>query len=94
VDTPDKAVIEADRLLEELMSQRGFTVGDYEQETSDLSVHHPRVVQNFRAAHVLAQQQRHGNATTDDLRAAILQYRVLYEELLGRPVSYSNEVKL
>jgi hypothetical protein len=94
VDTPDKAVVEADRLLEEFMSQRGFTVGDYEQETSDLSVHHPGVVQNFRAAHVLAEQQRHGNVTTDDLRAAILQYRVLYEELLGRPVSYSNEVKL
>jgi len=94
VDTPGKAVIDADRLLEELMSQRGFTVGDYEQQTSDLSVHHPSVVHNYRAAHVLAEQQRHGNANTDDLRAAILQYRVLYEELLGRPVTYSNEVKI
>jgi hypothetical protein len=87
VDTPGKAAIEADRLLKELMSQRGFTVGDYEQETSDLSVHHPSVVRNFRAAPVLAEQQRHGNATSDDLRAAFLQYRVLYEKLLGRPVS-------
>ena len=94
VDTPDKAVIEADRLLEELMSQRGFAVGDYEQQTSDLSVHHPGVVQNYRAARVLAEQQRHGNATTDDLRAAILQYRVLYEELLGRPVINSKEARL
>jgi len=94
VDAPRKAVVEADRLLEELMSQRGFTVGDYEQQASDLSVHHPSVVQNYRAAHVLAEQERHGTATTDDLREAIIQYRVLYEELLGRAVSYANEVKL
>jgi len=88
------AVIEADRLLEKLMSQRGFTVGDYEQQTSDLSVHHPSVVQNYRAAHVLAEQERRGQATTADLREAIIQYRALYEELLGRRVSNSNEVIL
>jgi len=94
VDAPGKAVIEADQLLEELMSQRGFTVGDYEQQTSDLSVHHPRVVQNYRAAHLIADQERQGKATTEDLRDAIIQYRVLYEELLGHPVFQSNEVKL
>ena len=94
VDTPGKAVIDADRLVEDLMGQRGFNVGDYEQQTSDLSVHHPGLVQNYRAAHVIADQERHGQASTEDLREAIIQYRVLYEELLGRSVTHSNEVKL
>ena len=92
VDAPGKSLIEADRLLEELMSQRGFSVGDYEQQTSDLSVHYPGLVQNYRVARVIADKERHGEAATEDLRAAMIQYRVLYEELLGRPISHSNEV--
>jgi hypothetical protein len=92
VDVPGKAVMEADRLLEELMTQRGYPVGDFEQQAGDLSVHHPRVVGSYRMARVIADSERRGKATTEDLREAIVQYRVLYEELLGRPVSYS-EVK-
>jgi len=94
VDAPGKSLIEADRLLEELMSQRGFTVGDYEQQTSDLSVHYPGLVQNYRVARVVADKERHGQAATEDLREAMIQYRVLYEELLGRPVAHQNEVKI
>jgi hypothetical protein len=93
VDTPAKAVMEADHLLEQLMSQRGYSVGDYEQQASDLSVHHPRLVENYRMARVIADSQKRGEATTDDLRQALIQYRVLYEELLGRPISYPTEVK-
>ena len=92
VDTPGKAVTEADKLLEQLMSQRGYPVGDFEQQAGDLSVHHPRVVESYRAAHAITDSARHGNATTEDLREAIIKYRVLYEELLEYPVSYSSEV--
>ena len=87
VDVPGKAVMEADRLLEQLMSQRGYPVGDFEQQASDLSVHHPHAVGNYRVARVIADSERRGKATTEDLREAIVRYRTLYEELLERPVS-------
>jgi len=93
VDDPGQAVIEADRLLEQLMAQRGYPTGDFEQQASDVSVDHPRVVQDYRAAHVIAEQQRQGHASTEDLREALIHYRALYEELLSPSLTIANEVK-
>ena len=88
VDTPGKAVLEADRLFEQLMGERGYPIGDFEQQAGDLSVHHPQVIENYRVAHLITDSERRGTATTEDLRKAIVQYRTLCEELLGHPVSY------
>jgi hypothetical protein len=93
VDAPGKAVIEADQLLEQLMNQRGYPLGDFEQQSADLSVDHPRVIENYRLAHAIADQQRRGQASTEDLREAIIQYRALYEELLGVQPLIPSEVK-
>jgi len=93
VDAPAQAVTEADQLLEKLMSERGYPTGDFEQQASDLSVGHPRVVGNYRQAHLVADKQRHGQASTEDLRRALVQYRLLYEELLGVQFITSQEVK-
>lgn len=93
VDDPGNAVIEADRLLDKLMSQRGYPIGDFEQQVCDLSVEHPRVVGNYRAAHLIAERQLRAEASTDDLREALIQYRVLYEELLGLNSLILDEVK-
>ena len=82
VDAPGKAVVEADQLVEQLMSQRGYPVGDFKQQAGDLSVDHPQAVSSYRQAHMIADRQRRGQATTEDLREAILKYRALYEELL------------
>ncbi len=82
VDAPGKAVVEADQLLKQLMSQRGYPVGDFEQQAGDLSVDHPRAVGSYRLAHLIADRQRRGEASTEDLREAIIQYRALYDELL------------
>jgi len=83
VDNPNHAVAEADRLIEEVMSKRGYPVGDFELQAADLSVDHPVVVQNYRSAHEIAAHNRNGGTSTEDLRRAMVYYRKLYDELLS-----------
>ncbi len=82
VDEPQAAIEDADHLVEEVMMERGYPVGDFEQRVADVSVDHPRVVQNYRAAHEIATRERTGQATTEDLRRAMVYYRDLFMELL------------
>jgi hypothetical protein len=82
VDDPKGAVTEADRLVEDVMKIRGYPISDFDQRAADLSVHHPRVVDNYRAARDIAHRHRRGEATTEDLRQAMVYYRDLFEDLL------------
>jgi hypothetical protein len=83
VDDPKSAVTEADQLLGDVMSTRGYPVSDFEQRTADISVDHPRVVENYRAAHEIALRHAQGQASTEDLRQAMIHYRTLFVELVG-----------
>ncbi len=85
VDGPGGAVTEADQLLGDVMSTRGYPVSDFEQRAADLSVDHPLVLENYRAAHETALRQSRGQASTEDLRQAMIHYRTLFEELVGEP---------
>jgi hypothetical protein len=82
VDDPQAAVSDADILVDRLMQARGYPMSDFEQQAADISVSHPRVVDNYRAAHLIAVQHRKGQASTEDLRHALIYYRSLFEELL------------
>jgi hypothetical protein len=82
VDDPDGAVTAADRLVTEVMSARGYPVEDIETRAADLSVDHPRVVENYRAARALAQRRERGEAGTEELRQAVVNYRALFDDLL------------
>lgn len=82
VDDPKSAVTDADRLVEDVMRTRGYPVSDFDQRAADLSVHHPRVVDNYRSARDIAHRHRRGEATTEDLRQAMVFYRELFEDLL------------
>jgi hypothetical protein len=82
VDEPAQAVAIADRLVAEVMRERGYPVEDFEQREADISVDHPRVVQNYRAGHALSMAAQQGRAGTEDLRQAMVHYRSLFEELL------------
>lgn len=82
VDNPKGAVGEADRLVRELMTKRGYPMSDFEQRAEDLSVDHPAVVANYRAAHAIAGQDARGQADTEALRKAVVHYRALFAELL------------
>lgn len=86
VDEPKAAVAEADHLVEEVMKERGYPVGEFDQRAADISVDHPRLVQNYRAAHEITLREQRGQATTEDLRAAMIYYRDLFRELLDEPL--------
>lgn len=82
VDDPKGAVTEADRLVGEVMSVRGYPLGDFEQRVADISVDHPDVVMNYRAAREIASVHARGQASTEDLRQAMVHYRALFKDLL------------
>jgi len=83
VDGPGGAVTEADQLLRDVMSTRGYPVSDFEQRAADISVDHPLVMENYRTAHAIAVRQTQGRANTEDLRQAMIHYRTLFGELVG-----------
>ncbi|MGK4585172.1 hypothetical protein [Kitasatospora sp. HPMI-4] len=83
VDQPDEAVQQADRLVTVLMRERGYPTEGYEQQLRDLSVEHGRTLEHFRAAHAVNAEVRDHQATTEELRGAMVHYRALFDELLG-----------
>jgi hypothetical protein len=82
VDDPRAAVNHAHTLLQEVMQQRGYPVGDFDQNAADLSVDHPRVVENYRIAHEISLREGEGPGSTEELRRAMVSYRALFEDLL------------
>lgn len=82
VDDPKSSVVEADHLVYELMAKRGYPMGDFERRAADISVDHPAVVSNYRAARAIALRDERGEATTEELRKAVVHYRALFQELL------------
>jgi hypothetical protein len=82
VDDPDGAVAAADRLVTEVMTARGYPIEDFDTRAADLSVEHPRVVENYRIARALATRRSRGEAGTEELRQAVVNYRALFDDLL------------
>jgi hypothetical protein len=82
VDDPQGSVSAADTLVTRVMEARGYPMSNFEQRAADISVDHPQVVDNYRATHEIALRHRRGEATTEDLRKAIVYYRTLFDELL------------
>jgi hypothetical protein len=85
VDGPASAVAEADQLLGDVMSTRGYPVSEFAQRAADISVDHPLMLEHYRTAHDIAIRQAKGEASTEDLRQAMIHYRTLFEELVGEP---------
>jgi len=85
VDDPSAAVTEADSLVTDVMSARGYPMSDFEQRAADISVNYPTVVHNYRSAREIVLRHAKGHSSTEDLRQAIVCYRSLFEELLDSP---------
>ena len=82
VDHPKSSVTAADELVSSLMQARGYPVADFDQRAADISVDHPRLVENYRAAHGVAVRLGRDEASTEELRTAMIQYRGLFDELV------------
>ncbi len=93
VDDPKGSVTRADQLVSELMQALGYPMADFDQRAADISVDHPAVVENYRAAHDIALRHSRGQASTEDLRKAMVYYRSLFENLLGNSIPTRKEAR-
>ena len=92
IDNPRGVVVEADALVRDLMVKRGYPMADFERRAADISVDHPTVVDAYRSARAIALRDQKGQASTEDLRKAVVYYRALFDELLEvrRPTQVST----
>jgi hypothetical protein len=93
VDQPSTAVISADALVCRVMGERGYPMTDFEAQAELVSVDHPAVVENFRVAHGIFGRAQNQQASTEDLREALLRYRSLFDELLHDGADESAETR-
>ena len=91
VDDPNGAFIEADRLITEVMTTRGYPMSDWNQRVADISVDYPLVCDRYRAGHDIAVRNERGQVSTEDLRRAMVEYRALFTELVGADEAASHE---
>ena len=92
VDEPTEAMSNADRLVTDVMRERGYPMDEFDQRVADLSVDHADVVEHYRAAHSIQLASEGGDASTEDLRQAVIHYRALFAELLETRESEPEEV--
>jgi hypothetical protein len=85
VDHPRSAVTEADDLINALLEARGYPQASFEQRAADVSVSYPRVMEKYRVAHSIAVRLGQVEATTEELRTAMIQYRDIFDDLLQAP---------
>jgi hypothetical protein len=92
VDEPTAAIKQAERLVTDLMRTRGYPMSDFDQRAADISVDHPDVVENYRAARAIAIANERESASTEQLRQALVHYRALFEDLLETSTPIEKEV--
>jgi len=82
IDHPRGAVIEADELINAVLRARGFPSDRFEQRAADLSVDHAPLVESYRAANEIAVRAGKNQATTEEMRRAMLYYHAMFDDLL------------
>lgn len=83
VDDPERALVDADRLIGRVMRERGYPDAEGEESLSALSVDHAHTLQSYRQAHEVARRAQEGTAGTEELREAVVHARELFAELVG-----------
>ena len=92
VDDPAKSVEKTDGLITEIMILRGFPVADFGQRAEDISVAYPEFVKAYRSGHEIALKNQDGEASTEELRQAMVYYRAVIEQLLETEEAEVKEV--
>jgi len=82
VDDPQQALMQADRMLNDVMAARGYPVLNFEEQAEIVSVDYPVLVQHYRMAHEITLRRNTGRSSTEELRKAVVHYRSLFDELL------------
>jgi len=82
VDHPKAAVIEAGDLISAILEARGYPSAGFEQRAADVSVSYPRVMEDYRKARAIAVRPGRADASTEELRTAMIQYRSIFDEVI------------
>jgi hypothetical protein len=90
IDHPRGAVTEADELVNSLLRARGYEGGAFDRRVADLSVHHASLVEPYRRANAIVVRAGKNEATTEELRSAMILFRAIIEELLQTPVTVAR----
>ncbi|MBM0279366.1 hypothetical protein [Micromonospora tarensis] len=89
IDSPGETVGDADELVTRLIEEQGYPTGDFSDQIAHLSVEHARTLTNYRDAHEIHLRNSRGEASTEELRQAVVHYRALFADLLGEePVAH------
>ncbi|RZU77815.1 hypothetical protein EV384_6556 [Micromonospora kangleipakensis] len=89
IDSPAETVGDADELVSRLIAERGYPTGDFSDQIAHLSVEHARTLTHYRDAHEIRLRNERGEASTEELRQAVVHYRALFADLLGEdPVGH------
>ncbi len=82
VDHPKSAVSEADVLISALLVALGYPKAGFEQRAADISVGYPKLMEDYRRANAIAVRPGRVDASTEELRKAMIQYRTIFDELV------------
>jgi hypothetical protein len=92
VDSPRAAVYTGDALITRLVNDIGYPTGSSDDRLAMLSVEHPGTLGHYRDAHEISLRNARGEASTEQLRQALVHLRALFAELLGeQPVPRSSD---
>jgi hypothetical protein len=83
VDDPVEAVYDADQTILAMMRSRGYGAEDVGRRFEDISATHPHLAADYRQAHDIVARHRRAEATTEDMRQAMVHYQKIFTELLG-----------
>lgn len=83
VDSPTRAVADAEALLGRLAQERGFPDGSSEEQLAALSVHHPQHLDSYRRIRGAAQGDDGRRASTEELRETLVQAHEFFAVLAG-----------
>jgi hypothetical protein len=90
VDSPVEAVHHADRLLTKIMTARGYPMGDFDRRYEDLTVDHGEVARHYRDGHDIVVRDASGQASTEDLRQAMIHFEALFDDLVNEVTGVDN----
>jgi hypothetical protein len=85
VDSPEAAIAQADRLVVKVMGDRGYPTEGFDERVAHLSVEHGRTIDYYRRGHEISSRAEQRQASTEDMRQAMVHYRALFEDLLTVP---------
>lgn len=91
VDDPQSSLRAADGLITDAMRARGYPTGNFDERVERLSVEHARTLDDYRVAHDISVASERGEASTEQLRQAVVHYRALAADLFGQPAATSTE---